>query len=54
MLAFPDQFPMKCVLPIQVDQHHWGIAASGAKSEIDEAVAQRGSTLSSEAVVRSR
>jgi glc operon protein GlcG len=40
-LAFPDYFPNQGGLPIQVDgQTIGGIAASGAKSEIDEAVAQ--------------
>jgi len=41
VLAFPDFFPNQGGLPIQVDgQTIGGIAASGAKSEIDEAVAQ--------------
>lgn len=41
VLAFPDFFPNQGGLPIQVDgQIIGGIAASGAKSEIDEAVAQ--------------
>jgi len=41
VLAFPDFFPNQGGLPIQVDgQIVGGIAASGAKSEIDEAVAQ--------------
>ena len=40
-LAFPDFFPNQGGLPIQVDGHTiGGIAASGAKSEIDEAIAQ--------------
>lgn len=42
-LAFPDFFPNQGGLPIQVDgQTIGGIAASGAKSEIDEAIAQAG------------
>jgi glc operon protein GlcG len=42
-LAFPDYFPNQGGLPIQVDgQTIGGIAASGAKSEIDEAIAQAG------------
>lgn len=42
-LAFPDFFPNQGGLPIIVDgQILGGIAASGAKSEIDEAVAQAG------------
>jgi glc operon protein GlcG len=42
-LAYPDYFPNQGGLPIQVDgQTIGGIAASGAKSEIDEAVAQAG------------
>ena len=41
VLAFPDFFPNQGGLPIKVDgQILGGIAASGAKSEIDEAVAQ--------------
>ena len=41
VLAFPDYFPNQGGLPIQVDGHTiGGIAASGAKSEIDEAIAQ--------------
>lgn len=41
VLAFPDFFPNRGGLPIQVDgQTIGGIAASGAKSEIDEAIAQ--------------
>ncbi len=40
-LAFPGFFPNQGGLPIQVDgQTIGGIAASGAKSEIDEAIAQ--------------
>jgi glc operon protein GlcG len=43
VLAFPDYFPNQGGLPIQVDgQTLGGIAASGAKPEIDEAVAQAG------------
>jgi glc operon protein GlcG len=42
-LAFPDFFPNQGGLPIIVDgQILGGIAASGAKSEIDEAIAQAG------------
>jgi len=42
-LAFPDYFPNQGGLPIIVDgQILGGIAASGAKSEIDEAIAQAG------------
>ena len=42
-LAFPNFFPNQGGLPIQVDgQTIGGIAASGAKSEIDEAIAQAG------------
>jgi glc operon protein GlcG len=41
VLAFPDFFPNQGGLPILVDgQILGGIAASGAKSEIDEAIAQ--------------
>jgi glc operon protein GlcG len=41
VLAFPDGFPNQGGLPIQVDGHTIGaIAASGAASEIDEAIAQ--------------
>ena len=41
VLAFPDFFPNQGGLPIKVDgQTLGGIAASGAKSEIDEAIAQ--------------
>ena len=43
VLAFPDYFPNQGGLPIQVDgQTLGGISASGAKSEIDEAIAQAG------------
>lgn len=43
VLAFPDFFPNQGGLPIMVDgQILGGIAASGAKSEIDEAIAQAG------------
>ena len=43
VLAFPDFFPNQGGLPIQVDgQTIGGIAASGAQSEIDEAIAQAG------------
>ena len=43
VLAFPDFFPNQGGLPIQVDgKTIGGIAASGAKSEIDEAIAQAG------------
>ena len=43
VLAFPDFFPNQGGLPIKVyGQLVGGIAASGAKSEIDEAVAQAG------------
>ena len=43
VLAFPDFFPNQGGLPIKVDGHTiGGIAASGAKSEIDEAIAQAG------------
>jgi glc operon protein GlcG len=42
-LAFPSFFPNQGGLPIQVDGRAiGGIAASGAKSEIDEAIAQAG------------
>ena len=41
VLVFPDGFPNQGGLPIQVDGHTiGGIAASGAASEIDEAIAQ--------------
>ncbi|HUK24496.1 MAG TPA: heme-binding protein [Terriglobales bacterium] len=43
VLEFPDYFPNQGGLPIQVDGQTIGaIAASGAKSEIDEAIAQAG------------
>jgi glc operon protein GlcG len=43
VLAFPDFFPNQGGLPIQVEGQTIGaIAASGAKSEIDEAIAQAG------------
>ena len=43
VLAFPEFFPNQGGLPIRVDGHVLGgIAASGAKSEIDEAIAQAG------------
>jgi glc operon protein GlcG len=42
-LAFPDFFPNQGGLPIKVDgKTIGGIAASGARSEIDEAIAQAG------------
>jgi len=42
-LAFPEFFPNQGGLPVKVDgQLLGGIAASGAKSEIDEQVAQAG------------
>jgi glc operon protein GlcG len=42
-LAFPDYFPNQGGLPIKVDgQLLGGIAASGAKSEVDEQIAQAG------------
>lgn len=42
-LAYPEFFPNQGGLPILVDGHILGgIAASGARSEIDEAVAQAG------------
>jgi glc operon protein GlcG len=42
-LAFPDYFPNQGGLPIQIDgQTIGGVAASGAKSEVDEAIAQAG------------
>lgn len=42
-MAFPDFFPNQGGLPIKVNgQLLGGISASGAKSEIDEAVAQSG------------
>jgi glc operon protein GlcG len=43
VLAFPEFFPNQGGLPIKVDGHVvGGIAASGAKSEIDEQIAQAG------------
>jgi glc operon protein GlcG len=43
VLAFPEYFPNQGGLPIQVDgQTIGGIAASGAKSDVDEAIAQAG------------
>src|SRR5215469_4116076 len=43
VLAFPDGFPNRGGLPIQVDgQTIGGIACSGAASEVDEAIAQAG------------
>ena len=43
VLTFPDFFPNQGGLPIKVDgQTIGGIAASGSKSEIDEAIAQAG------------
>ncbi len=43
VLSFPDFFPNQGGLPINVDgQTVGGIAASGAKSETDEAIAQAG------------
>jgi glc operon protein GlcG len=42
-LTFPDYFPVQGGLPIQVDGRTIGaMAASGAKSEIDEAIVQAG------------
>ncbi len=42
-MAFPEFFPNQGGLPIKVDgQLVGGISASGAKSEIDEAIAQAG------------
>jgi glc operon protein GlcG len=42
-LSFPNFFPVQGGLPIKVDgQTVGGIAASGSKSEIDEAIAQAG------------
>jgi len=42
-MSFPEFFPNQGGLPIKVDgQLLGGIAASGAKSEIDEAIAQAG------------
>ena len=43
ILAFPESFPNQGGLPIKVDgQTLGGIAASGAASEVDEAIAQAG------------
>jgi glc operon protein GlcG len=43
ILAFPDSFPNQGGLPIKVDGYViGGMAASGAASEIDEAIAQAG------------
>ncbi|MGC2662170.1 MAG: heme-binding protein [Bryobacteraceae bacterium] len=43
VLAFPEYFPNQGGLPIKVDgKTIGGIAASGAKSEVDEAIAQAG------------
>ena len=43
VMMYPDYFPNQGGLPIQVDgQTIGGIAASGSKSEIDEAIAQAG------------
>lgn len=43
VLAFPDAFPNQGGLPIQVDGQTIGaMAASGAASEVDEAIAQAG------------
>jgi glc operon protein GlcG len=43
VLAFPDFFPNQGGVPVKVDgQLLGGISASGAKSEIDEAIAQAG------------
>ncbi len=43
LLAYPDAFPNQGGLPIRVDgQLLGGIAASGAASEVDEAIAQAG------------
>jgi glc operon protein GlcG len=42
-LAFPEFFPNQGGLPVKVDGHLLGgISASGAKSEIDEQIAQAG------------
>lgn len=41
VLAFPDGFPNQGGLPVQIDGHTIGaVAASGAASEVDEAIAQ--------------
>jgi glc operon protein GlcG len=43
VLAFPNFFPNQGGLPIKIDgETIGGIAASGAKSEVDEAIAQAG------------
>ena len=43
VLAYPDSFPNQGGLPIKVDgQTLGGISASGAASEVDEAIAQAG------------
>jgi glc operon protein GlcG len=43
VLAFPEYFPNQGGLPVQVDGQILGaIAASGAKSEVDEQIAQAG------------
>jgi len=43
ILAFPDAFPNQGGLPIRIDGQILGaIAASGAASEVDEAIAQAG------------
>jgi glc operon protein GlcG len=43
VLLFPDTFPNRGGLPVQVDGQTLGaIAASGAASEVDEAIAQAG------------
>src|SRR5258705_3305639 len=43
VLSFPDAFPNQGGLPIKVDgQTIGGVAASGAASEVDEAIAQAG------------
>ena len=43
VLLYPDAFPNQGGLPIKVDGHTiGGIAASGAASEVDEAIAQAG------------
>jgi glc operon protein GlcG len=51
VLAFPDFFPNQGGLPIQIDGQTIGaMSASGAKSEIDEAVAQAGITALTESL----
>ena len=41
LLVFPDAFPNQGGLPVQVDGHTiGGIGASGAASDVDEAIAQ--------------